>query len=78
MKFVAWENGRNPEETYPNYDLSSTKPTWSDLRREFGIPAVGGEFLTACVMDPPFMDLFIYLFPNNNLIQIKLYNLALP
>ena len=30
MKFVAEENGRNPEKTYLDSVSSTTKPTWSD------------------------------------------------
>ena len=30
MKFVAGKSVRNSEKTYPDSDLSTTKPTWSD------------------------------------------------
>ena len=30
MKFVVVENGRKPEETYPNPVSFDAKPTWSD------------------------------------------------
>ena len=48
MKFVVWENGRNPEKNLPRprFVHHETHMEWP--RRELGNPAVGGERLTAC------------------------------
>ena len=53
MKFVAGENGRNPEKNLPRprFVHHETHMQWP--RRELGTPAVEGERLTACATRPP-------------------------
>ena len=53
MKFVVWENGRNPEKNLPRprFVHHETHMEWP--RRELGTPAVRGERLTACATRPP-------------------------
>ena len=53
MKFVEGENGRNPERNLPRLQFfhHETHIVWP--RSELGTPAVGGEYLAACAMEPP-------------------------
>ena len=48
-KFVAGENGRNPEKNLPRFRFVHTE--WP--RRELGTPEVGGEQLIACATRSP-------------------------
>ena len=51
MKFMAGENGKNPEKkTYPDSVSSTKKPIWSDRDAN---PVVGGGRLTACAKEVP-------------------------
>ena len=53
MKFVAGENGRNPEKNLPRPRSVHHEIHMEWPRRELGTPAVGGERLTACATRPP-------------------------
>ena len=52
MKFVVGENGRNPEKNLPRSRFVHHETHMEWPRRELGIPAVGGERLTACATRP--------------------------
>ena len=64
IKFMAEENGRNPDKTYPESDSPTTKATWSD--RDLSA-AMGGERLTPYATKSPtlFIDgrkLVVYIY----------------
>ena len=53
MKFVVWENGRNPVKNLPRPRFVRHEAHMEGPRRELGTPAVGGERLTAYATRPP-------------------------
>ena len=67
MKFVAGENGRNPEKNLLRPLFVHHETHMEGPRRELGTPAVGGERLTACATRPIniLIGIMIYIFRKN-------------
>ena len=63
MKFVVWENGRNPEKNLPRPRFVHHETHMEGPRRELGTPAMGGERLTTCATRPPFIAYLFYSEP---------------
>ena len=51
MKFVAEENGRNPEKTYPKLRFVHYDSLMEWSNRELENPTVGGDRLTSCAAE---------------------------
>ena len=60
MKFVVWENGRNPAKNLPRPRFVHHETHMEGPRHELGTPEVGGERLTACATRLPIYILYIF------------------